>query len=298
MFSKSFLSAILITALPVAALAAPILYGGNGGHPSPAAGVPGSINNGALITIDQTNGAPTLIGTPAGVERLTGIAFDASGNFWGSTITGGGFPPPSTILLTSTLIQINPATGALIHNVGPITANAANLGIADITIQPSTGLLFGIENPDDSLHQPGNLYTINPLTGVATLVGSTGKFFNTIAFAPNGTLYLEAADLSNGPVNPTLYTIDPATGHILTSEATNDFFGALAVRPTDGVIFGSTGDSAQIFTINPSTGAETLVGSTGQNFVGGLAFAQVPEPGAFALLALGLITAGVLAKRR
>ena len=297
MFSKFLSSAIVVAALPVIALAGSVLYGGNGGHIG-LGGQPNSVNNGALVTLDQTNAAVTLIGTPSGVARINGLAFDSSGNLYGSTITGGGFPPPATINLTSDLISLNPATGALLQSAVPITANGAHLGIAEITIQPGTGVLYGVESPDDGLNQPGNLWKINPQTGAATLVGSTGKFFNTITFAPNGTLYLEAADLAMGPANPSLNVIDPNTGVILSSKSTADYFGALAVRPTDNVLFASTGDSAKLMTIDPANGAETLVGSTGLNFVGALAFSPVPEPGALALLGLGLLATSVAVRRR
>jgi PEP-CTERM motif len=273
------------------------LYGGNGGHIS-LGGQPNSINNGALVTLDQTNAAVSLVGTPSGVARITGLAFDASGNLYGSTITGGGFPPPSTITLSSDLIRLNPATGALLQNAVPITANGAHLGIAEITVQPGTGILFGVEARDDGLNQSGNLWKIDPQTGAATRVGSAGKFFNTITFAPNGTLYLEAADLAMGPTNPSLNVIDPNTGMILSSQATTDYFGALAVRPTDGVLLASTGDSAKLMTINPANGAETLVGSTGLNYVGALAFSPVPEPGALALLGLGLVATSIAVRQR
>jgi PEP-CTERM motif len=297
MFSKFLSSAIVAAALPAAALAGSVLYGGNGGHIG-LGGQANSVNNGALVTLDQTNAAVSLVGTPSGVARITGLAFDPSGNLYGSTITGGGFPPPASIDLISDLIRLNPATGALLQPAVPITANGAPLGIAEITVQPGTGALFGVESPDDGLHQPGNLWKINPQTGAATLVGSTGKFFNTIAFASNGTLYLEAADFAFGPANPSLSVIDPNTGAILSSEPTDNYFGALAVRPTDNVIFGSTGDSAQLMTIDPANGAETLVGSTGLNYVGALAFSPVPEPGALALFGLGLVAIFVVVRSR
>lgn len=238
------------------------------------------------------------MGKPSGVARRTGLAFDANGNLYGSTITGGGFPPPSKAPLTSDLIRINPATGALIQNIGPMTGNGSALGIAEIAIQPGTGVLFGVETSADGLNQPGNLRKINPQTAKATLVGNTGKFLDTIAFAPNGTLYLEAADLGNGLTNPSLDVIDPNTGQILSSVPTANFFGALAVRPTHGVLFASTADTTQLMSINPANGAQTLVGSTGLNFVGALAFTPVPEPGGFALLSLGLVAAGVMIRRR
>jgi PEP-CTERM motif-containing protein len=297
MFIRHLYRMIFVIAAPAAALAAPVLYGGNGGHIG-LGGQPNSINNGALVTLDQNNAAVSLVGTPSGVARLNGLAFDSSGNLFGSTITGGGFPPPSSTPLTSNLVRLNPTTGALIQNIGPITANGSPLGIAEITIQPGTGVLYGVEGPDDGLNQPGTLWKINPQTGVATQAGSTGKFFDTITFAPNGTLYLEAADFLNGPVNPTLNIIDPNTGQILSSHPTDDFFGALAVRPDNGLLFGSTGDTALLMTIDPSTGAQTLVGSTGLNYVGALAFAPVPEPTTFLLLGLGLLAGSMLVTTR
>src|SRR5690348_10798461 len=109
MFRKFLSSAIAVAALPVAALAGSVLYGGNGGHIG-LGGQPNSVNNGALVTVDQTNAAVTLVGTPSGVARISGLAFDSSGSLYGATITGGGFPPPTTVTLTSDLIRLNPNT--------------------------------------------------------------------------------------------------------------------------------------------------------------------------------------------
>src|SRR5204862_2086152 len=89
------------------------------------------------------------------------------------------------------------------------------------------------------------------------------------------------------------YVADAAT---IRSVPTADFLGALAVRP-DGVIFGGNGDDGELFTIDPLTGAETLVGSTGLNFVGALDFA-VPEPATFLLFGSGLMAMAVFRRRR
>jgi hypothetical protein len=257
------------------------MYGGNGGH-----GNGDSINDGSLVTVDQTTAAVTLVGHPGGacpgptcIKRLSGLAFDSTGALYASTLTGGGFPPPPPAL-TSTLIRLNPDTGALLATIGPITDGPGGpaIGIADLAVQPCTDVLFGIRAPVDGLGGEGNLYTIDKATGVATLVGKTGDFFASIAFGPDGTLYESGARL-DVPGN-FLRTLNPANAAIQSSVPTAHGFGALGVRPTDGEIFGGTGDSGNIYTIDPVTGSESFVGNTGQNFVGDLDFRPSgPGPG-------------------
>ena len=268
-------------------IAQEILYGGMGGHNNGD-----STNDGALGIVSQTTGGVSIVGHPAGVSRITGLVFGAPGVLYGSTLDpAGGFPPPSGPR-ASNLININVNTGAIITSA-PITTGGLSLSIADLAIQPGSGTLFGITNPDGANGGPGLLYTINKITGVATLIGNTGTFFGSIAFAPNGTLYMSAADLdfnTGMEINKTLKTINPFTGATLTSVTTNDFFGALAIR-SDSSIFGGTGDQHQLFTINPLTGLETLIGDTGTTFIGDLAFQPIPESGT----TLGFMTLGLLA---
>jgi len=270
-----------------------IMYGGLGGHGVGA--TPPSQDDGSLVIIDQNTAATTVVGHPAGVARLTGIAFDLSGDLFGSTLGAIVFPPPPGPGF-SDLIEINPDNGSLIKDFGPITASGTKLAIADLAVQPGTGVLYGISGPQAAGPlAAGLLYTINTSTGIATLVGNTGHSFGSIAFAPDGTLYMTAADFAgDGPLNPALLTLDPANASTITSISPTDFFGALGIRPTDGVIFGGSGDTGNIFTINPVNGSETLVGNTGLRFAGDLDFraTPVPEPAASALvgvaLALGL----------
>jgi hypothetical protein len=274
---------LCLTPIPATA---DILYGGLGGLNNGT-----STNDGALVTVSQTTGAVTIVGQPVGVTRISGLAFDSAGNLFGSTLfPAGGFPPPSGPR-ASNLITLNPGNGALLTSIA-ITAGIGGpaLSIADLSTQPGTNTLFGITNPDGASGGPGDLYSINKTTGVATLIGNTGFFFNSIAFAPDGTLYLAAEQFgANGP-DPTtnqLDTINPATAAVLTSVSTVDFFGALGIR-SDGTIFGGNGDQAELFTVNPTTGAETLIGNTGTTFIGDLAF-LTPETGTtLNLMAIGL----------
>ena len=265
-------------------IAVEVLYGGLGGHNNGD-----STNDGALVTVNQTNGAVTIVGHPVGVVRISGLAFDSAGDLYATTlIPPGGFPPPSGPR-SSNLITLNPSNGALLTSLA-ITDGTHLLSIADLAIQPGTNTLFGITNPDGAGVGPGNLYTINPGTGLATLIGNTGLFFDSIAFAPNGTLYLSAEQLGAMGPDPTtdqLDTIDPTTAAVLTSVSTADFFGAFGIR-SDGTIFGGTGDQHQLFTIYPTTGAETLKGSTGSTFIGDLAFTTPDSGTTLSMMALGL----------
>ncbi|HEY6119533.1 MAG TPA: TIGR03118 family protein, partial [Pyrinomonadaceae bacterium] len=250
------------------------MYGSNGGHSNSD-----SINDGSLVIIDQSTAAITLVGHPNGIDRLTGLTFDSTGILFASTQPAGGFPPPPPPM-TSKLVTINPANGSLVSTIGTISDGAA-ISIADLAVQPGTDLLFGVRGPNDGNNGQGNLYTINKSTGAATLVGNTGAFFASIAFAPDGTLYEAAADLGmmGNVVNVRIMKVNPSNGAIISSVPTSQLFGALGVRPTDGVIFGGNGDSHQIFTINATTGTATLIGDTGQNFVGDLAFSPVSNVG-------------------
>lgn len=295
-----FLTGLLVSALLLGLRMsgeAQLLYGGNGGH-----GGPPSMNEGSLVIIDPTTAAVTAVGHPAGVARLSGLAFDSSGALFGTTQIAGGFPPPPGPTSPSSLIRIDPLTGDLISTISAITdtTNGQNISIADLAVQPGTDTLFGIRGPNDQLGGQGILYTINKTTGLATRVGNTGDFLTSIAFAPNGTLYMSSADLDmmGNLTNISLKTLNPANAAVLTTVPTVDFFGAFGIRPTDGAIFGGKGDAHQLFRINPLTGGETLIGDTGNNFEGDLAFRPTPEPGACALLlASGLAGSGLLLRR-
>jgi hypothetical protein len=272
-------SILAAMALPIA-LAQPVLYGGLGGK-GVSGGPQASTNDGALVIVNQADGSTTVVGHPAGVARMSGLAFDLDGSLYGATQESYGFPPPVGAELASNLVRIDPDTGALISSV-PIKAGAEALSISDLAVHPKTGALYGIRKFDDRLPTDGKLYIIDTATGAATLLGDTTLFFASIAFAPDGTLYMSAAtyDEQAGPVAPfTWLTLNPANAAILTSVVTSVFYHSLAVRPSDGVIFGGTADKQGVYTINPATGAGALIGLTSRkDLVGDLAFRAVAAP--------------------
>src|SRR5262245_11222240 len=158
MKSKLFaaLAGLTLLANTGGALADSILFGGIGGH-NITTGPDASANDGALAIVDQNTAAITIIGHPANVARISGLAFDATGALCATTQPGGGFPPPPGAMGTSDLLRLDPTTGAIIGSVA-IRANGIAINIADLAVQPGTDSLYGVRGPNDGGGGQGNLY--------------------------------------------------------------------------------------------------------------------------------------------
>jgi hypothetical protein len=263
----TLLATCLLTLSPQDSVAQTTLYGGIGRGGGP--------NSGWLIRIDQATGAGTLVGLPDSVSGLTGLAFDISGALYGTTISGQ-LSPTGPSGRTSTLVRIDPNTGAQLGPAVSITSAGVPIAITDLAVQPGTERLYG--NLLDETNFTNSIYVIDPTTGVASLVGNTGVIGASIAFGPDGTLYQTSAIFDqNGFVAGFLDTLDPNDGHILTTSAafTLSHVGGLAVNPTNGVIFASGGANNNVYTLSP-TGTQTLVGSTVVGGPGDLAFTPLP----------------------
>jgi hypothetical protein len=234
---------------------------------------------------------------------LTGLAFDTSGALYGSTIGNPVFDPAAG---TPMLVQLDPVAGTSILSF-PIRLGGDPLEINDLASDPITGALYGVGlNPTDAV---SSLYTIDKSDGNATLLGVTGVIGVTIAFAPDGTLYMTSATFNMGTqVGSFLHTVDPMTGLPLSiipiaplPSGNLVHIGGLAVSPSDGTLFASGREAnvsqrGDIYALTPD-GSVTLIGSTGIGEVGDLAYQPIPEPATLLLLTTGLAGLGASRKR-
>jgi len=224
-----------------------ILYGSTGNF--------NSQGGGRLYQIDVNTQTVALIGN-TGFDRLGGIAFNASGTLYG--VSGGSSAQ-------GTLLTIDPNTGVATV-IGPISD--PNLGVDGLRFN-SQGVLYG--SAYDTINGVGVLVTIDPsnanILSSLTLMGSGNSFAAGIAFDPTDVLYgsrgnaagrLEDIDLVN-QVTGEMTPIGPMEAVI------SDI-----VFAADGTLYGSspTGD---LYSINPVTGAKTLLFNTGINNLAGLA---------------------------
>lgn len=109
-----------------------------------------------------------------------------------------------------------------------------------------------------------SVYSIDETTGVATLLSNNPTFAANAMSRNSAGVYYTAGGLGNGGLS----TINPTTG-VLTAGpdiTPNDDVRGLAFSPSDvlyATIASGGGSSANLYTINVSTGATTLIGAVG-----------------------------------
>lgn len=144
----------------------------------------------------------------------------------------------------------NPSTGTNTMLSGTINVYLPRLAFR------SDGVLYGMDTSNV-------LYTLNTTTGaIASTVGTvSGGGLATglggdIAFSPTGTLYLAAGT--------NLYTISGTTSTLVGATGVPTAVAGLAFA-ANGALYASetTSGNSKIYALNTSTGAGTLVGSSG-----------------------------------
>ena len=261
-------------------------------HPAALAATPllglGTTENGSIASLYDVDLATGVASNPRnlGVTSVVGITFGPGGTVYGLMTFAGTYP--------NSLVRIDPATGNTTQ-IGPTGFSSVFEG--DIAYDPVSGRLYGLTDITGTGPDPRNLFTLNPATGAATVVGdiaATGDP-SAMAFSPEGALYV-LDNVDGGPPDR-LYRVDPATGVAISGVDLSTrlgFTGGMAFDPATRNLYvadGGTEGTNALYSVDPSTGVMTRIGGLGPLAPRGLAgLAFVPEPASFAaVVAMGLL---------
>ena len=162
----------------------------------------------------------------------------------------------------SSLYRISPATGFAIF-IGPIGFN----GVTGLEILPD-GRLVASANADAGGDNIAVLIEINRNTGAGSLIGILGNGSNPgecgrmpdLAFSSDSDQLYGYSDNCNGDVEG-LWLINPDNANA-TSVGPSGFTSGgngLAIRPGTSTIFGTPIDANGLITLNPVSGAGTVI---------------------------------------
>jgi hypothetical protein len=138
--------------------------------------------SGNLDSINPATGAVSVIGA-TGLANLAGVTAELNGTVYATDLYNNFY----SVNTTSGLASLIGPTGL------PICPSLISpVEVSDETLFAANGKLYatfdGINLMDSSLVDPPELYQINPLTGVATVVGPTALGLQA-ALQLNGTVY-------------------------------------------------------------------------------------------------------------
>jgi hypothetical protein len=182
------------------------------------------------------------------------------------SIAGTAVATPPMLLATDAanarLLRLDPSTGAFTV-IGPLGVST----VASLAYDSTRGTLYATST------QTHQLLRINPATGATTVIGPLGAtLMHGLEYNPSDDTLYGVAPTGPGPL-ATLYRVNPATGAatVVANVSTTGNFN-LAYDTTAGVMYAAEIFSQNLYTINLSTAAVTLIGSFGAP---GMPFAQV-----------------------
>ncbi len=162
---------------------------------------------------------------------------------------------------SSSLVSIDAQTAATTP-IGPLGVSSME-GLAYDSV---TDRLLGVSYDN-------NLYTINRITGAATLVGPLGLTvqFPGLEFSADAhTLYLSTSPYyAPGEYTSSLYRVNPATGAStrIGDISGNTIVDGLAYDPTAHVLYGVSSATYKIYIVNTANATLTEIGDVGTSLI-------------------------------
>ena len=168
------------------------------------------------------------------------------------------------------LYVVDPETASTTLVAPLMVGGKTPIGLRGLAIHPKTGVFYGLTGPNASVI-PRSLVTIDPLTGVVTLVGDLGYGASDIEFDSDGTLYAWVPETRQvGIVNLETGAVT-LRGQPLERGAMK---GSFSFAGGGKALVASTGGNGTLDTVDLETGKVTtgppLTGAPFADFLGGL----------------------------
>jgi uncharacterized repeat protein (TIGR03803 family) len=243
--------------------------------------VGGTHDDGAVFSVNATTGAETVLYSFAGgTDGAIPVAnlIDVNGTLYGTTANGGGSNK-------GTVFSVNPTTGAetvLYSFSGGTDGGTPLAGLIDVK-----GTLYGTTMAGGSVGA-GTAFSLDPTTGVETVLhsfagGADGTYPVASLIDVKGTLY-GTTEIEGAKGDGTVFSLDPTTGaeKVLCSfgGGTDSENPEASLIDVNGTLYGTAGrggayNYGTVFSVNPTTGAETVLysfagGTDGEYPVGSL----------------------------
>lgn len=190
-------------------------------------------------------------------DQMTDLAIDKTGRMVGISFGRVYLVDPATA-----------ATTVLSSSLGGGDFNGLSFVPAEMLGKTGDDVLIGTRNTD------GLVFQIDPQTGAANQVGDMGNQFassgDLVAIAGFGTV-----QTTLGAPWDVLSKLAPVTFKATAAPASTGFGQIWGVAFWKGLVFGFTKDG-QFVTINPTTGAATLVASSGPEWWGAAVTTTAP----------------------
>jgi len=215
----------------------------------------GSQNSGNIITIDPLTGLGTVIGQSLYPE-VKGLAISPLNGIIYGLVTGSGLPE---------IVRINSESGDAYKLFNVNIPSAADIAFDTLAI------CYGIT-------VNGDLYTIDLNNGNVTFIVDAAGSYSGITFHPQTNELWATSRAFTPPNRDAVFKVNRSTGdttiigHTGLNKVTNDLLFDEGLN-LYGVI-GSASELNDFISINPATGAGTIIGSVGMKNILSLAYIE------------------------